>query len=71
MNIGFIGLGAMGQVIVPRMLAAGHAALDGVEEAQRAFEGWIEADAHARGRGGGRSRGLPRHRRREGYGRSQ
>ena len=25
MNIGFVGLGAMGQVIVPRLLAAGHA----------------------------------------------
>jgi 3-hydroxyisobutyrate dehydrogenase-like beta-hydroxyacid dehydrogenase len=25
MNIGFIGLGAMGQVIVPRFLEAGHA----------------------------------------------
>ena len=24
MNVGFIGLGAMGQVIVPRMMAAGH-----------------------------------------------
>ena len=24
MNIGFVGLGAMGQVIVPRLIAAGH-----------------------------------------------
>ena len=25
MDVGFVGLGAMGQVIVPRLLAAGHA----------------------------------------------
>ena len=25
MNLGFVGLGAMGQLIVPRLLAAGHA----------------------------------------------
>ena len=36
MNIGFIGLGAMGQVIVPRMLAAGHAVTGWNRSSERA-----------------------------------
>src|SRR4029453_15369154 len=36
MNIGFIGLGAMGQVIVPRMLAAGHVVTGWNRSAERA-----------------------------------
>jgi 3-hydroxyisobutyrate dehydrogenase-like beta-hydroxyacid dehydrogenase len=36
MNIGFIGLGAMGQVIVPRMLAAGHTVTGWNRSAERA-----------------------------------
>ena len=36
MNIGFIGLGAMGQVIVPRMLAAGHAVAGWNRSSERA-----------------------------------
>ena len=70
MNLGFVGLGVMGQGIVPRLIAAGHA-VTGWNRSQGQGQA-ADRKGHglrghaARGRGALRDRVLLRHRRRRG-----
>ena len=70
MNLGFVGLGVMGQGIVPRLLAAGHAVTGwnrAKDKAAPLIEQGHDPRGHAaRGRGALRDRVLLRHRRRRG-----
>ncbi len=63
MNIGFIGLGAMGELIVPRLMAAGHT-VTGWNRSRGKAEALIaaghEMGRHAQGRGGRRPRSCSR-----------
>ena len=68
MNLGFVGLGVMGQGIVPRLIAAGHAVTGwnrSKDKAKPLIDNGMSLRRHAaRGRGALRDRVLLRHRRR-------
>ncbi len=70
MQVGFIGLGAMGALIVPRLMAAGHSVTGWNRSRDKAAKlidaGMAWADTPSRGRGAMRNRVLDRDRRRGG-----